>query len=404
MKTFNVKLLYLYKFIGQCLPIYAFYQILFIERGKTFTQVAVLIALWSVFAIVFEFPAGVLADRWNRRNMLAVATVLQGVCFIIWFFSYSFLMFALGFVFWGISSAFVSGTEEGLIYDNLKHEGTEEKFTEIYGKAKFYETIGTLVGIASAGVIVRFIDIPVIALISAAICFVNVLLVFQLREKNYYSEQQKDNTPTENEEKATPLSDFFETFKGASKFIKGNTIALVSVLFFVMFASLGSYLDEFDAFIVNDFQLNNTWVSVILTVRFVFVAIGDLLAPYVQKRISSVRQVFLITGFAFVLLLSFALIWSQFALLIFGVAFMVTAIAEILLVNTLQNEIQEEGRATVMSFCSIGQNLVMVCFSLIYALLAGFFTLQQVYLIISIYGIVGGIAFFLLSKIIKNRA
>jgi len=399
MKTFNVKLLYLYKFIGQCLPIYAFYQILFIERGKTFTQVAVLIALWSVFSIIFEFPAGVLADRWNRRNMLALATVLQGVCFVIWFFSHSFLMFALGFVFWGISGAFVSGTEEGLIYDNLKHEGAEEKFTEIYGKSKFYETIGTLVAIASAGVIVRFIDIPIIALISAGICFINVLLVFQLREKNYYSEQRGSDTT-----KSTPLSDFFETFKTASKFIKGNTIALVSVLFFVMVASIGGYLDEFDAFIINDFQLNNTWVSVILAVRFIFIAIGDLLAPYVQKRISSVRQVFLITGFAFVLLLGFTLIWSQFALLIFGVAFMVTAIAEILLVNTLQNEIQEEGRATVMSFCSIGQNLVMVCFSLIYALLAGFFTLQQVYLIISIYGIVGGIVFFLLSKIIKNRA
>ena len=391
MKTFNVKLLYLYKFIGQCLPIYAFYQILFIERGKTFTQVAVLIALWSVFTIVFEVPAGILADRWNRRNMLAMATVLQGLCFIMWFFSFTFPMFALGFVFWGIASAFVSGTEEGLVYDNLKHDGVEEKFTEVYGKAKFYETIGSLAGIASAGVIVRFIDIPTIALLSAIVCFVNVLLVFQLREKNYYSEQSDKE------------SGFFETFKGASKFIKGNTIALVAILFFVMFASIGSYLDEFDAFIVNDFQLNNSWVSVILTVRFIFVAVGDLLAPHVQKRISSVRQVFLISGFACVLLLIFAVIWHQFAIFIFGVAFMITAIAEILLVNTLQNEIKEEGRATVMSFCGIGQNLVMICFSLMYALLAGFFTLQQVYLIISIYGIVGGIVFFMLSKILKIK-
>jgi hypothetical protein len=62
----------------------------------------------------------------------------------------------------------------------------------------------------------------------------------------------------------------------------------------------------------------------------------------------------------------------------------------------LQNEIKEEGRATVMSFYSIGQNIAMICFSLIYALLAGIFTLQQVYIIISVYGIVGGVVFYLL--------
>jgi len=398
MKTFNVKLLYIYKFIAQCLPIYAFYQVLFIERGKSFTQVAVLIALWSVFTIVFEVPAGILADRWNRRNMLAIATVLQGLCFVIWFFSFSFWMFALGFVFWGIASAFVSGTEEGLIYDNLKHDGKEDKFTEIYGKAQFYQNIGALVGIASAGFIVRFIGIPTISILSAVICFLNVLLVLLLREKNYYSEKSEKSEQSDKE------LGFFETFKESGIFIKGNPIALASILFFVMFASLGSYLDEFDAFIVSDFQLNNSWVSVILTIRFVFVAVGDLLAPYVQKKISSIRGIFLLSGFAFVLLLIFSVIWHQFALLIFGLAFMITAIAEILLVNTLQNQIKEEGRATVMSFCGIGQNLVMICFSLVYALLAGFFTLQQVYFVITIYGIVGVIVFFIISKIVNSFA
>jgi len=69
----------------------------------------------------------------------------------------------------------------------------------------------------------------------------------------------------------------------------------------------------------------------------------------------------------------------------------------------LQNEIKEEGRATVMSFYGIGQNVVMICFSLVYALLAGIFTLQQVYMIISVYGIAGGLVFYVLFKIIKRK-
>lgn len=90
MKTFNVRLLYVSKFISQCLPIYAFYTILFIDRGMSVPDIAFLMALWSIFTIIFEVPSGVLADRWNRRNMLAIAAVLQGLCFLIWFISHTF--------------------------------------------------------------------------------------------------------------------------------------------------------------------------------------------------------------------------------------------------------------------------------------------------------------------------
>jgi MFS family permease len=165
----------------------------------------------------------------------------------------------------------------------------------------------------------------------------------------------------------------------------------------VFFASVGSYLDEFDALIANDFNLELFWVSIILTIRLAFVAVGDLLAPIVGKKITTVKGIFLLSGLSYAFLLLFSIIWNQYFLLAFGLSFMILAIAEILLVNILQNEIKEEGRATVMSFYGIGQNLVMILFSLTYALLAGLFALQQVYIIISIFGIVGGVSFYLLS-------
>jgi len=393
MKPFNAKMLYIYKFIGQCLPIYAFYAILFLERGKSVTDIAVLIALWSAFAIVFEIPAGILADKWNRRNMLAIAAVLQGVCFIIWFFSHTFFMFALGFAVWAIAGAFTSGTEESLIYDNLKSDKREEDFAEVYGKAQFYANIGTIAGVVSAGFIAVLASIEAIVLISAAISFVNVVFVLQIREKNYYCEQ------SDNE-----LVGVFATFRAAGVFLKGNGIALTAILFLVLFVSLVHYLDEFDAFIINDFGLSYIWVSVIFVVRFAFLALGDVLAPIVQRKVSSIKQIFLLGGLACVFLLAFAATWNRYAILLFGLACMVMAIAEILLVNALQNEIKEEGRATVTSLISVGQNLVMICFSLIYALLTGIFTLQQVYIFISIYGIVGGAGFYLLFKAVRIQA
>jgi len=390
MKAFNETALYIYKFVGQCLPIYAFYPILFLERGMTVSNVTLLIALWSVFNIMFEIPAGVLADRWNRKNMLAIAAALQGICFAIWFLSHSFFMFALGFFFWGIAGAFTSGTEEGLVYDNLKSDGRECDFAKIYGKAQFFAVIGVLVGIGSAGAIAIFISVEAIALISAMICFVNVILALRIREKNAYLEQ--DN------KKSTRI---FDTLKKALSFIRGNNLALACILFLVLFG-IGSYMDEFDALIANDWDVSLLWVSGILVVRFAFAALGDVLAPVVGKKIKSVRQILLINVLACILLAAFALIWNWFAILLFGIAFMLMAITQILLVNALQNEIKEEGRATVMSFFGVGQNLAMIILSLIFAMLLRIITLQQVYILVAVYGIIGGLIFCVLFVKIRD--
>ena len=80
---------------------------------------------------------------------------------------------------------------------------------------------------------------------------------------------------------------------------------------------------------------------------------------------------------------------------------MILAIVEILLVNVLQNEIKEEGRATVMSFYSVGQNVGMICFALVFAGLAGLVSLQWVYFIVAGYGVFGGLVFWGLGRYLK---
>jgi|GEM_PF-279933 len=419
MQKFNVRTLYIYKFISECLPIYAFYTILFIGRGKTLSEVAVLIALWSVFTIAFEIPSGILADRANRRNMLAAASVLQGICFVVWFFSHSFFMFALGFVFWGIAGAFQSGTEESLIFDNLKADGIQEKFAAVYGRAEFFASIGAIVGIASAGLLATLIGIPAIALISAAICVINAGVALRLREKNLYAETSEETSGELNPDlrECSPLKKSLQNWVRplgeAVGFLKGSKFAVVCILFLVLFAGMGNYLDEFDALIVDSWGIGELWVSAVLSVRFAFVALGRVLAERLEGRISlytrkqhpasrecvpaktcprfSLHAVCVLCVTANVALLGFAVIWSHFAILFFGIAFMLMAAAEVLLVTALQNEIKEESRATIMSFYGVGQDVFMVCFALVFAVLAGIFTMQAIYIILAVYGIIGGL-------------
>jgi len=349
-------------------------------------QIAVLIALWSVFTIIFEIPTGIIADRWNRRNMIIIAAVFQATGFAVWYFDGGFFLFAVGFLLWAIAGAMRDGAEEGLIYDNLKSEGREGDFTKVYGRAQFFANIGVITGIVSAGALSLVIPLEIIALISAGITLANIIFAFGLREKNLYREKNTEKP-----------SKFFDTFTGALRFLRSSKIALIAMIFLIFFAGLSDYLDEFDALVVIDLGRGNLWVSAILTIRFGSAAIGDLLASKVENKIRSPYQLFLISGLSYMILIIFSLLWHEFFLLIFGLAFMVMAVSSVLFVNLLQQSIKEEGRATVMSIFSMGQNAAMIIFSLIFGALSGLFTLQNVYLIVAVYGLVGTLVFVVVA-------
>ena len=385
-QQFKEKGFYAYKFFNDCLPVYALYTILFREKGLSVAEIALLLSFWSFVVLVAELPSAILADRWNRKYMLCIATFLKAACFVTWCFSDTFLMFGLGFLFWGIENAFCSGTEEGLIYDNLKSENRENEFTKIYGRGRFYATLGVLIAIVSSGILATFISISAISILSAVICVINFVFVYQLREKNYYSERVK-------QEKIG----YFKTFLEATRLCIKNSKIFISIIFLIFIVSMMDYLDEYDALIIDDFQLGYIWISVIYTVRFLFVALGNHIAPKIEEKFISKNKTFILAIISSLFLFTFSMIWNQYAILVLGIGCMLMTIVEVLQINTIQREIKEEGRATVMSIYSIGQNVVMIIFSLLYALLSGFYSLKMVYIIISVYCVIGAVLMYFIN-------
>ena len=389
--NFREKSFYIYKFLNDCLPIYALYTILFREKGLSVAEIALLLSFWSFAVLLLELPSALLADRWNRRNMLCIATVFKAVCYMLWCFSDTIVMFGLGFLFWGISGAFSSGTEEGLIYDNLKSENRENEFSEIYSKGRFYATLGTLIAIISSGVLASFISISTISILSAAICAVNLIFIYQLKEKNYYSERLK-------EEKIG----YFKTFFEAAKLCIKNSNILVSMTFLVFVVSIIDYLDEYDALIIDDLKLGYIWISVIFTVRFAFVAVGNHIAPKIDEKFNSNNKGFILAIISSLFLLIFSMIWNQYAIPVLGIGCMIMTIADVIQINIIQREIKEEGRATVMSIYSMAQNAVMIIFSLTYFMLSNIYSLKTVYIVLSVYCVIGAVLMYFVNLTAKK--
>ena len=385
-KNFNEKHFYIYKFLNDCLPIYAFYVILFREQGMSVTEISLLISFWSLVALFTEVPSGIIADRWNRKNMLFIAAILKAVCYVIWSFSNTFPLFALGFLFWGVSGSFTSGTEEGLVYDNLKNEKRENDFLKIYGKGRFYSSLGILMGVTTGGILANFISISIISIISAGITAINLFFILMLKEKNYYFEKVEKESVN-----------YFRTLLEAITICSKNIKVLLGIILLVMIICITGYSDEFDPLIIDDFGLGYIWVSIFFVVRFIFIALGERFAAIIEKILKSKHKVFILSGIASIFFIAFSILWNQYAIIIFGFFCMAMTIAKVIQINIIQNEIDEEGRATVMSIYSLFQNLAMIVFCSIYALLSSNYSLRFSYIIISVYCIVGVIVLFAIN-------
>jgi len=94
---------------------------LFFSRfwGLTFTQIAILEAIYNLTTLVGEIPTGYIGDRVGRRNSLLVGTTLISFTLVGIGLSSSFQALAVLYVCWSAGYNFRSGSEDAWLYDTL---------------------------------------------------------------------------------------------------------------------------------------------------------------------------------------------------------------------------------------------------------------------------------------------
>ena len=125
-----------FKFFDSFILIVPLYAVMFVDAGLTPVQISVALIAWSATAFTLQIPSGVIADRWSRRHILALAQLARAAGFVVWLLYPHFWGFLAGLVLWGIKSAFTSGTFEALLYDELKAQGRAHDYTRVYGRAR----------------------------------------------------------------------------------------------------------------------------------------------------------------------------------------------------------------------------------------------------------------------------
>ncbi|MFI9507700.1 MFS transporter [Nocardia sp. NPDC052566] len=170
----------LFKGIGDLIPLYALYSLLFAEHGLGTGQITSLFAIWSATAFLLEVPSGAWADTVSRRALLILSGILLTAGFALWTLVPTYLGFAAGFILWGTSGALVSGTFEALLYDELTARGEASAYPRILGYTRAASESAVVLGIVAATPLYLWGGYAVIGWSSVAFAAVHTLITFSL--------------------------------------------------------------------------------------------------------------------------------------------------------------------------------------------------------------------------------
>lgn len=384
LKTF-LKLFYAHRFFNDFVLLYPVYMLLFESKGLTVFDMSLLLTIWSVTAVLFEVPTGVLADRISRKLIIITGTSFKLICFVLWLFAEEFFLFAAGFVFWGLQEAFCSGSTEALLYDTLKKHGCETDYEKYSGRSGFYAGAGVTASMLFGGYVASlgFHAVTIISIISVATA---IAAAFGLEE----TYKPQDPQPAE--------PNYVSTLKGGLLQIKTNKTVLILLLFNAFVIIIPGVLEEYDQLYVEHIGLSLGYIGIWGAVRTGVESLGSRFAYKFGTMLDSISRISIFALAGSLLLFVSVFIFSVFLLPVYALFYFINSVCYVLSESAVQRNISSENRATILSVNSLLYNLTGVAYNFGFALAAQYSGIRIGFLVMASYTALASLSFFLIFK------
>jgi MFS family permease len=343
---------YIQQFVGDCMPIYPLYALMFADKtGLNTGEITVLFGWWTLVALLSEVPTGIIADKFSRKSALIYSYVLQALGFSVWLFLPSFLGYAIGFLLWGIGYAFQSGTFQAYLFEELKVAGRKSEFNKIYARSVSINLFAMVLAYVVATMLgPNSYSIALIMSIVMSLVAGLVTVSFP-----YHSKRSPGDFVPEN---------YISTLKSAVQEVRQSDKALVYVAGLAAIMGILGVSEEYVPLFYSFVGFSNTVVPVLLAIG---IAISTAIGWYAHRleKLAFMKVALLATAAGCFLMIG--TIGGQWVGLIGMMTLMrLLLLAEVLLDMSLQHVIRDERRATVSSLAAFGgEGLSVVIFALI---------------------------------------
>lgn len=161
-------------------------MVLFMQsRGLLYVNISVVWAVTLGILTLLNFPTGIIADRFGRKTAFLLGALLTAVSGIIYLTSYTFLTFLFAAFLGGTGSAFIKGSLQAWVVDELRECGQEHLTGEIFGKGLALYNLLTI----PAGVLVFITDNYADLYAAQATIYFSIVFVGTFFMKNNFGER-----------------------------------------------------------------------------------------------------------------------------------------------------------------------------------------------------------------------
>lgn len=138
--------------------------VILLAKGLSLSQILIIQSAYCIAIVLFEFPSGLLADNYSRKNLYSLSKLFLIIMFLIVLFSNQFYLIFAAWFCYGIAAALDSGTLDAYIINQLKLAHREAELRKFLALSNRLEIVGLLLGSSLGGILYHFIGINIYVL------------------------------------------------------------------------------------------------------------------------------------------------------------------------------------------------------------------------------------------------
>lgn len=354
-------------------PIRILYLISF---GLSFAQIGMMELAAAIVIVFLEIPSGMFADFIGRKASRMVAYVLSITAFTCLSFGSSAPIFIFGWALSGAADAFESGANDALIFDTLKELGREKEYLKLKSHFLLITTIAVIFGSIVGAWLYTFDHRLPWYLITASI-ILSTIIFSTVKEPTKLLKSKR-------------LSDQLREFK-QSLVLSLSSVDVRRLIILGLILALPMYI--FTTLLNQPYLISRGFSVQSLGFVFAFITgISGFVASFSHKIENKLKKrlSFLLIFISFTtMLILIGLIHQQVALALVIGFYIVNNYKNIIIDNYINQSIDSESRATVLSVQSFINNIFISILFVFIGYLTDMFSVDAV--LISM-GIIIGIA------------
>jgi MFS family permease len=365
IKSKNILISYLSVFLLGLMFFAPFWALYLEKQLFSISNVALIIAINSLAAVLFEIPTGAIADIFGRKKTIVIGYIIFFISTISLYFGRSMSDFIIYAILFAIAGTLISGSDNALIYDTLKQEKKEKYYKKIVGTYHAIWPLGAIIGSIIGGYLAN-IELSLTILYTLIPFGAAIVVTIFLKEPKYHKEKHKNI--------------FNHSFKSSKLAVRNKTIFMLLLFTFFMWG-LGESTHLLKSLFFDFKGISFTQIGYVFALTYGLSSIGHYFSHDISEKFgnkktlifASLLDPIVVIGATFLLGLPAALLLVS-ASLFFG-------IRNPIIYHLINKETPSKQRATVLSLTSFSEQLGKIIFAPFIGYLADLYTINTAFMI-----------------------